>query len=254
MCYISTLFISYFKETNDNKTKTLIFTMSWITQVFTSAIGKKLIMSLTGLFLCLFLVVHMSGNFLLFNNDGGQAFNEYTKFMTTFPLIKVASIFTFFGIILHAVDGLLLTLKNRKARPVKYAVQPKRSSWASRNMAVLGIIVLFFLIVHLKSFWYVMKFGEVGKVIYNGHEYKDLYTVVIAAFSQWWYVAIYVVSLIALGYHLVHGFASAFQTLGVNHSKYTPFIKFVGYAYAILVPIGFASQLVIVYLTVHGYL
>ena len=228
--------------------------MSWITQVFTSAIGKKLIMSLTGLFLCLFLVVHMSGNFLLFNNDGGQAFNEYTKFMTTFPLIKVASIFTFLGIILHAVDGLLLTLKNRKARPVKYAVQPKRSSWASRNMAVLGIIVLFFLIVHLKSFWYVMKFGEVGKVIYNGHEYKDLYTVVIAAFSQWWYVAIYVVSLIALGYHLVHGFASAFQTLGVNHSKYTPFIKFVGYAYAILVPIGFASQPVIVYLTVHGYL
>lgn len=228
--------------------------MSWITQVFTTSIGKKLIMSLTGLFLCLFLVVHMSGNFLLFNDDGGQAFNEYTKFMTTFPLIKVASIFTFFGIILHAVDGLLIALKNRNARPVKYAVTPKRASWASRNMAVLGMIILFFLIVHLKSFWYEMKFGNVGTVTYGGETYKDLYTVVVAAFSQWWYVAIYVISLMALGYHLVHGFQSAFQTLGVNHAKYTPFIKFVGYAYAILVPLGFALQPIIVYLTVHGYL
>lgn len=201
-------------------------------------------MGLTGLFLCLFLVIHMSGNFQLLLNDGGEAFNKYTKEMTTNPVIKIASIITYLAILFHAVDGIMLAMKNKKARPVKYAMVKgsANSSWASRNMALLGVIILFFLVVHLKSFWFEMKFGTLPYVEYDGVKYKDLYSIVVAAFSQWWYVLIYLISLVALGLHLQHGFQSAFRTLGLAHKKYTPIISGVGLAYAILIPIGFAIQ------------
>ncbi len=218
--------------------------MSWITNFFTSSVGKKVIMSITGIFLCTFLAAHMSGNFLLLKNDGGQAFNEYAKFMSTFPLIRVLSIVTFIGLLFHAVDGIWLVLQNRKARPVKYHSFKggANSSWTSRNMGLLGVIILFFLIVHLKSFWFEMKFGTIQYVEYGGVKYKDLYSIVVSAFSQWWYVLLYIICLIALSLHLMHGFQSAFQTLGLNHKKYTPIIKGVGLAFSILVPLGFAIQ------------
>lgn len=204
-------------------------------------------MSLTGLFLCSFLIVHLSGNFQLLKGDNGLQFNEYAKFMTTFPLIKALSYGLYAGFLLHIIDGLVLAYQNKKARPVSYGYSKpgSSSSWASRNMAVLGTIILVFLIVHLRNFWYEMHFGSIPM---DSAGNKDLYSVVSAAFSQWWYVALYVVAMAAVAYHLLHGFQSAFQTLGLNHQKYTPAIKAIGYVFSIAVPLGFASIPIIMFI------
>lgn len=217
--------------------------MSWLTEALTSTLGRKLIMAATGLFLILFLTGHLLGNLQLVSTDGGQAFNEYARFMTTAPMVKVLSYITYISIIIHVVYSIILSNYNRKARPVPYAVSQGSVSslWSSRNMGVLGTLVLLFLVVHLKSFWYEMKFGHIPVVTYEGFgEFKDLYTVVDVAFTQWWYVALYVFSMAALAFHLSHGFQSAFQTLGLSHKKYTPLIKKIGMGYAIIVPLAFA--------------
>lgn len=218
--------------------------MNWITNFLTSSIGKKIIMGLSGLFLCLFVTIHMAGNMTLLFDATGCMFNEYTYGMVNSPLIKVVSYFTYFMILLHAVQGILLARQNKAARANGYAYSTmgKSSSWASRNMAILGLILLVFLIIHLKSFWFEMKFGSIPYTNCGGTEYKDLYTIVKASFEQWWYVLIYLVSLGALSFHLWHGFQSGFQSLGLNHDKYTPIIKTIGWIFAIIIPIGFATQ------------
>ncbi|MCS6834276.1 MAG: succinate dehydrogenase, partial [Flammeovirgaceae bacterium] len=114
------------------------------------------------------------------------------------------------------------------------------SSWFSRNMGISGVVVLVFLVIHLKSYWYEYKFGEVGKVIIDNVEYKDMYSLVKNSFEQEWYVAIYLVAFVLLGFHLNHGFQSAFQSLGINHKKYTPAIKSLGKFVSIAIPAGFA--------------
>ena len=201
-------------------------------------------MAITGLFLIVFLLVHMSGNMLLLKGDEGEAFNLYAKFMTTNTLIRVSSIILYSAIIAHVVWSIMLTRKNQTARPVKYAYEKAstNSSWSSRNMGILGTIILLFLVAHMRSFWYEMHWGEIGTKMYDGEEVKDLYSVVVAAFSEWWYVAIYIVSLCFLAFHLAHGFQSAFQSLGLNHKKYTPLIKTLGLLYSIIIPILFALQ------------
>jgi succinate dehydrogenase / fumarate reductase, cytochrome b subunit len=216
--------------------------MSWFTEMLTSTIGRKLIMALTGLFLILFLVVHLAGNLQLLFPDGGRAFNIYSENMGSNPLIRIVSILNFGFILLHIWVSVLLSRQNKKARPVPYAAADAsaNSTWASRNMGILGSLILIFLIVHLRGFWFEFKFGEVPMVSIDGEAYKDTYSVVTAAYSQLWYVAVYIVSMIILAFHLHHGFASAFQTLGLNHPKYTPFIKKLGAAFCILVPAGFA--------------
>lgn len=225
--------------------------MNWLSQTLTSSLGKKLIMALTGLFLILFLTGHLLGNLQLLKDDGGQAFNEYAKFMTTTPVIKILSYLTYICIILHVIYSLILTIHNRKARPIKYAVsrQSENSVWTSRNMGILGTIVLLFLVIHLKSFWYEMHYGSIPTIEYEGGgQIKNLYQIVVEAFSQLWYVILYVVSMAALAFHLSHGFQSAFQTLGLRHQKYTPIIKSAGLLFAILVPALFALQPVYIYL------
>ena len=198
----------------------------WITKFLTSSIGRKLLMSLTGLFLITFLAVHLIGNLQLLIDDGGQQFNVYAKFMTTNPLIKTVSYGLYFFIILHAVQGIMIWMKNRSARGSRYAVSNRvSSSFASRNMGPLGVIILVFIILHMFQFWFKMKTGALATVVYDGVEMNNLYAPVAEAFSQWWYVVIYVVSMIIIGFHLIHGFQSAFQTLGLNHKKYTPLIK-----------------------------
>ena len=128
--------------------------MSWLTKTLSSSIGKKVLMSLTGLFLCTFLLVHLIGNLQLFKNDGGYAFNKYAVFMTTFPLIKIVSYVNYALILFHAFWGLYLEYQNRKARPVAYAVVRNQSSFSSRNMAILGTILLVYIVVHMGDFWY----------------------------------------------------------------------------------------------------
>jgi succinate dehydrogenase / fumarate reductase cytochrome b subunit len=138
--------------------------------------------------------------------------------------------------------AILLTRKNRAARgPEGYAVKSGKSSpWASRNMGILGTFIFIFLVIHLKGFWYEMHWGGIATQNYDGKEVKDLYVVVDAAYSNFWYAALYVVSMVFLAFHLWHGFASAFQTLGLNHLKYNGIINFVGRAFAIVVPASFA--------------
>jgi succinate dehydrogenase / fumarate reductase cytochrome b subunit len=214
--------------------------MSWLSDTLTSTIGRKLVMSLTGLFLIIFLVVHLAGNFQLLADDGGLAFNAYAKFMTSNPIIKFTSYGLYAFILIHIIMSIALVIKNKKARPVGYdkVKGSANSSFSSRNMGILGFIIFVFLVIHLRNFWYEMHWGSIP-IDEAGN--KDLYAVVNAAFSEWWYVALYVVCMVGLAFHLSHGFSSAFQTLGVNHRKYTPFIKKLGIVYAILIPAAFAS-------------
>ncbi|MBP6447425.1 MAG: succinate dehydrogenase cytochrome b subunit [Saprospiraceae bacterium] len=217
--------------------------MKWLVTFFGSGIGKKLLMSLTGLFLILFLVVHLLGNLQLLKDDGGVAFNVYAHFMTTNPLIKTIAYGNYFFILLHAFVGISLALYNRNAKGQKYAVSHSmHTSWASKNMALLGTLILAFILIHMGDFWLKMKLDQLPMISYPGieGEMKDLYFRVAEAFKNPVIVATYVVGLIVLAFHLLHGFQSAFQTLGINHKKYTPAIKAFGIAYSILTPLGYA--------------
>ena len=217
--------------------------MRWLTDFLISSIGKKLVMSLTGLFLITFLVVHLLGNLQLFLPDGGKSFNVYANFMTSNPLIKFISIGLYAGILLHAVQGILIALSNKKAKGSKYAVSTyENGSWMSKNMTLLGTLILFFLCVHMGDFWYKTKFTDsLTMVTYDGVEMKDLYTRVSVAFSQVWIVIVYLIGLIALALHLIHGFQSAFTSLGIRHKKYTPMIKAMGLGFSILIPLAYAA-------------
>lgn len=224
------------------------FQMSGSSALIKSSIAKKYWMAVTGLFLCTFLIAHLAGNLTLLAGESARlGFNEYTEFMTSFILIKIASYITYFGILFHAVDGLMLTLKNRKARPVKYAHEKAsaNSIWASRNMGVLGTAILAFIVLHMGNFWFKYKFTVLPK---DSEGRFDMYGVVVESFKAEWYVAIYVICMAALGFHLYHGFSSAFQTMGLNHPKYTPTIKKVGYGFSIVISLGFAIIPVVVYL------
>lgn len=267
-----------------------------------SSIVKKYWMALTGLFLCLFLAGHLAGNLqLIFGTS--QQFNEYALFMTTNPAVKLLSYLTYISIIFHAIDGIMLTIQNKKARPIGYAkTDGSSSSLASRNMAVLGTVILVFIATHMVNFWAKMHFdknmplmskvvnnmgveqrlaigvigsqnpffpvdslGRIDKatldqynlkvenvttvvtkdtkdVIFKGQ--KDLYKITVDFFKDpklgLVFTIGYVLAMLALAFHLWHGFQSAFQSLGVNSSKLTPAIKFFGKAFAILVPLLFA--------------
>ena len=248
--------------------------MNWLTSFLQSSIGRKLLMALTGLFLCAFLLVHLIGNLQLFKHDHGLAFNTYAVFMTSNPFIKFTSYGLYATIIFHAFWGLYLVYLNKKARPQTYAMVDGKanSSWASRSMGLLGTIILAFIVTHMADFWAEYKFGEVPYVQYqqdlntldvtcvptdaidskmiqftsNNVEYtivKDLNKEVVEAFKELWLVVLYVVAMIAISFHLVHGFKSAFQTMGFNHSKYNGLIRFIGiYVFGIIVPILFAAM------------
>lgn len=205
--------------------------------MFSYSVGKKLVMGLTGIFLILFLIVHCSINALVFLNDGGETFNAAAEFMAHNWLMRTLEIFLFLGFIIHIIQSLILTLENKKARKIGYAVSNANanSKWYSRSMGLLGTLILIFLIIHLKHFWVVSRFTD---HITSGEE--TLYEEMREVFSNPLAVIIYVLSMFSLSYHLMHGFQSAFQTLGLNHKKYTPVIKKLGIIYSILIPFIFA--------------
>jgi succinate dehydrogenase / fumarate reductase cytochrome b subunit len=209
-----------------------------------SSLAKKYWMAGTGLFLCLFLVGHLLGNLqlLLPAETASDSFNLYAKFMTTNPVVKILSYITYFSILFHAIDGILLVVQNKKARPVDYAYNKPsaNSNWASRNMGLLGTVLLLFLIIHMRSFWYEMHFGDIPTVLIGGEDVKDLYAITTSAFKELWYVILYIVCMVAIAFHLSHGFSSAFQTIGASHPKYSPIVKKIGYAFGILIPFAFA--------------
>ena len=306
--------------------------------ILKSSIAKKYWMALTGLFLCTFLIGHLLGNLQLIfkvGEEGRRAFNEYAYFMQHNIFIKVLSYVTYVSILFHAIDGLMLAFQNKKARPQKYAYNNANanSSTVSRQMALLGTIILVFIATHMVNFWAKMHFSEMplhhvtktvtiptgmdqmsGQVVTEetdvdyylttkgeyipmqhpirsienlgllkdafeeksfaekketffyddkdlkvGEGYKDLHSVVMAFFGQsvegvetnklaLVATILYVLSMLALSFHLWHGFASAFQSLGINHKRYTPAIKFIGKAFSVLVPLAFAIIPVWIYL------
>lgn len=199
-------------------------------------------MGLTGLFLISFLVVHATLNSFIFFNDGGLAFNVGAKFMAENPIIRIMEYVLFLGLVLHILQALFLTLQNNKARPVKYAVNGGKanSKWYSRSMGLLGTLLLIFLIIHLGNFWVKSRFTGLPGLDANGNE--NLYMVMQETFSNIGLVVVYVLAQFSLAYHLMHGFSSAFQTLGLNHHKYTPVIKSVGIWFSIIISIVFAAM------------
>lgn len=206
-------------------------------------------MSLTGLFLILFLVVHLIGNLQLLKSDEGESFNVYAQFMTSNPLIIIVSYVNYAIILLHVIWSIILTRRNRIARGGEgYALNRNSSHWTSRNMGILGTFIFIFLVIHLRSFWYEMHWGGIPTATYDGQAYKNLYAVVDHAYADLWFVALYVVSMALLGFHLFHGFGSAFQTLGWNHVKYNSLIRVAGVVFAIVVPALFALIPVYMYL------
>jgi succinate dehydrogenase / fumarate reductase cytochrome b subunit len=215
-----------------------------------STLGKKYLMGITGLLLVSFLLVHCSINALIFINDGGQLFNLAAHFMATNILIRTAEIGLFVGILLHIIDAFVLTYQNRNARPVGYKKSnaSANSTWYSRSMMLLGSAVLFFLIIHLAHFWVKSRFVGLAPVMIDGAEYENLYAVMVAVFSDPLWVVVYVLSMIPLAYHLMHGFSSTFQSLGLSHSRYTPIIKVAGLLYAVVLPIVFAAMPVFIYI------
>ena len=312
--------------------------------ILKSSIAKKWWMALTGLFLCLFLVGHLLGNLQLVfitGVEGKRAFNEYAYFMTHNPFIKIMSYITYLSILFHAVDGIMLTIQNKKARPVKYAYNKpgENSSTPSRYMAILGSAIFIFIVIHMGNFWGKMHFGEVPlhtEVMYNAEQdqegirdvekrayyttegtyldtsthtvkngteifldrekiaqqineqiqamnmqgmeipaynvagnnpveaegYKDLHSLTLAFFgvdrtdeagleaNEYGVIAViaYVLAMLVLAFHLWHGFASAFQSLGLNNEKYTPLISGFGKAFSILVPLAFAIIPIVLFL------
>jgi len=301
--------------------------------ILSSSIAKKYWMALTGLFLCLFLVGHLLGNLQLIfigGEEGRRAFNEYAYFMTHNPLIKVMSYLTYLSILFHSIDGILLAIQNKKARPIAYAHNNPgaNSKLPARHMALLGSAILLFIVIHMANFWWEMKYssdtmplhtyveivnvpvgqdpmtgqaikkdieltyalttkGEVMELSYKNPEtgaveqiinikegtkffdkttdiqvaegYKDLHSEVMSFFGQTkngfdtnkyalFAVLVYVLSMIILALHLSHGFQSAFQSLGINHKKYTKGIKLFGSVFSILIPLGFAIIPIILFL------
>jgi len=204
-----------------------------------STISSKVVMALAGLFLMTFLVVHLFLNLLMLLGDEGETFSRAVSFMTYNPAIKIFEYVLFAGFIIHMLVGLLIELRNYLARPVKYAVSnTSQTSFFSKYMIHTGIIIAIFLIIHFTHFFFVkLNLVEVPAHAANNH---DFFTMSKYLFKNAIYSLIYVISFVFLGLHLNHAFQSAFQTLGINHPRYTPFIKVVSSIYAIGVSVGYS--------------
>jgi succinate dehydrogenase / fumarate reductase, cytochrome b subunit len=219
--------------------------MTW-KQVFTSSIGRKIVMALTGIFLILFLIIHVALNACIWANDGGEMFNAGAHFMGGTVVPRILEIGLFAGFILHIIQGYMLTASNKSKRSVGYAVAygEKGSKWYSRSMGLLGTIILLFLIMHVSHFWFPNRSHQ-GFLL--GEEI-NLFEKMKETFSELWVVILYVVGCISLAYHLAHGFQSAFRTLGVYNKRYNIMLSSLGYGFAIIVPFAFALMPVSFYL------
>jgi succinate dehydrogenase / fumarate reductase cytochrome b subunit len=207
-----------------------------------SSISKKVFLALAGLFLIVFLMVHLGINLFLLpivRDDGGEWFRVAASFMANNWVIKVFEIVLFAGFILHIILGVIIQLQNWAARPQRYKVSPdSQTSFFSKFMIHTGAIIFIFLALHMTHFYFV-KLGWVA--IPEGVTDKhDFYVMTRLLFGDTTYAVFYILCMIFLAFHLNHAFQSAFQTLGLNHSKYTPAIKCIGTWYSILIPLGFA--------------
>ncbi len=211
-----------------------------------SSLTKKFIMALLGLFLIVFLFVHLGINALLLFSK--ESFNIAAHFMATNPVIKVFEVILFGGFFFHIVYGLILYFQNSAARPVNYKVKfASEKSYFAKYMIHTAVVILVFLILHLIGFYFKAKFGNVGHVTIDGEEYHDMASLVLTAFHNIGIVLFNVFVFLILGFHLNHGFQSAFQSMGWHHPKYTPFITSLGSLISIVLTLGFISIPLIIY-------
>lgn len=209
--------------------------------VLFASISKKFVMALAGLFLLTFLPVHLGINFMLLNNDP-EPFNEAAHFMATFPPVKIVEIILIAAILIHIIYGLIIQIQNWIARPVGYKSGEKaETSFFSKFMIWTGGTIFIFLLIHFFNFYFV-KLGLVQG------DPENFYDMAHQLFRITGYNIFYLICFILLGFHLYHAFGSAFQTLGLNHRIWTPIIKVLSVIYAILIPAGFASIPIIIWL------
>jgi succinate dehydrogenase / fumarate reductase cytochrome b subunit len=207
-----------------------------------SSLTKKLLVAATGLFMLIFLPVHLITNLFVLpiTPNHEQTFREITHFLGTFPVIKIIEIVLMAAIVVHIAYSALLYLQNRRARPIRYK-KPGRSERTpfSRFMIHTGICLLIFIVIHFINFYFV-KLGLLP--VPEGIEHKeDFYPMIYRLFGDKYYCIIYIILLISTGFHLNHAFQSAFQTFGLHHPTYTPIINVVGHIYSLCITLGFIS-------------
>ena len=211
-----------------------------------STIGRKQLVAITGLIWTLFVLGHMAGNLLIF--AGPEMYNKYGHaIVSNKPLLLAAESTLVLALITHVFLTIWITKQNRQSRPQGYAVSPsgeKKASMASRTMIFQGSIILVFIILHLITF----KYGTYYSVTYNGVEMRDLHRLMVEVFDQPAYVIWYVVALLCLFTHLSHGVTSVFQTWGLNHPQFNRLVTNCGYAYAVIVTLGFLAQPLYIFL------
>jgi succinate dehydrogenase / fumarate reductase cytochrome b subunit len=203
-------------------------------------------MGFTGIFLILFLIVHVSLNACIWANDDGKMFNAGAHFMGANIVPRILEIGLFAGLILHIIQGLMLEFSNRSKRGIAYASDfgNRGSKWYSRSMGILGTLILLFLILHMSDFWFPNRAHQnflLGEEI-------DLYAKMKETFSTLWVVIVYVLGCLSLGYHLAHGFQSAFKTIGVHNKKYNLMLTSLGYCFSIIVTLAFVMMPISFYL------
>jgi succinate dehydrogenase / fumarate reductase cytochrome b subunit len=211
--------------------------MNWITGTLGSSIGKKLMMAITGLSFIGFLAAHLAGNLTIYG--GKEAFNSYAEHLHSLgPLLTVAELVLLTFFLVHVITGVILFLQNLNARPVRYAVNKTAGgrTFGSATMPYTGALLLVFIIFHLLNFSFVDKTDT------------TIFNIVSSAFSSPLYVVIYILAMVVAAVHVSHGFWSAFQTVGANHSKYMPLIRTVGLAFAVVVGIGFGFLPIYIFL------
>ena len=206
-------------------------------------------MALTGLFLSFFLIVHLAGNLqlLLPEAQAKLQYNSYSELLGGNQIVIAISFVLYACIILHTADAIYLAVKRKRANGVSYSRdrRGRASTWYSRHMMALGIIIFVFLVIHFKDYWYRYKFGELP-LDENGN--KDLYTLVVVSFEQLCYVILYIIAIVALGYHLLHGVFSAHRTIGLYHPAYNSMIKVLGIIFAVVITIGYIVIPVFIYI------
>jgi succinate dehydrogenase / fumarate reductase cytochrome b subunit len=216
----------------------------------TSSIGKKLLMSLAGIFLILFLLVHMGVNLLVIVVDDPMVYNKLAHFMGTNILIKIFEIVLFGGLLLHILYALILQVQNWIARPKRHSrYNFSNTSFFSKFMIHTAAITGVFLVIHMVDFYIKAKFGHAEEILHNGILYHDFATEITLKFKKLEFVIFYLLSFLFLGFHLIHGFQSAFKTLGLHSAKYAQLIQILGLIYTIIVVAGFAVIPLIIYLT-----
>lgn len=202
--------------------------MNWLANNLLSSIGKKLMMAITGLCFCGFLAGHLAGNLTIYM--GKDAFNSYAEHLHSLgPIITVVEWILLFLAFVHIVTGTTLFYQNFRARPVRYSVNKRAGgrTIGSSTMPYTGFILIFFIVFHLINFHFIDKTDT------------TIYQIVHSAFASFTYVVIYVFAMIVAAIHISHGLWSAFQTLGANHVKYTPFIRGLSYIFSLIIVLGF---------------